>query len=266
MEDRMEPILVFDHVSFSYHTIKGETPAISDLSFSIEPGEFTVLVGPSGCGKSTLLSLACGLLEPEAGSVTLFGHDSARVSDRISPSDTPIGYMFQRDHLFEWRSLYRNAMLWPELHHKESAKIRERVDHLLCAYGLSDFTHQSPSQLSGGMRQRAALIRTLVSDPALLLLDEPFSALDYQTRLEVSNDIANLIRETGKTVLMVTHDLSEAVSIADRILVLSKRPCRLKANLKVEFPDHITSPEDRRAHPYFSQLFNTIWKELKADA
>ena len=247
----MEPVLSFHSVSFSYHSIKGETPAVANLSFSVNPGEFTVLIGPSGCGKSTLLSLACGLLKPEAGSVCLN-------SEKIQ-----IGYMFQRDHLFEWQTLYQNVMLGPKLHHRETPEVVRRVKQMIELYGLKDFAESPPSALSGGMRQRAALIRTLAVEPGLLILDEPFSALDYQTRLEVADDITAIIRQSGKTVLMVTHDLSEAVSIADRILILSQRPCTLKADVPIQFPDQIVRPALRRQNPYFSQMFHLVWKELK---
>lgn len=173
--------------------------------------------------------------------------------------------MLQKDHLFEWRNLYQNVMLGPELQHNRTPEIISRVREMIDFYGLKDFTDSPPSSLSGGMRQRAALIRTLATEPSLLILDEPFSALDYQTRLEVTNDIATLIRKSGKTVLMVTHDLSEAVSVADRILVLSERPCSLKADIPVSFPEQIISPQKRREHPHFSVLFNLVWKELKKD-
>lgn len=176
-----------------------------------------------------------------------------------------IGYMFQRDHLFEWRTLYRNVMLGPELSKNPSPKTEQYVRQMIDFYGLTDFTESPPSALSGGMRQRAALIRTLAVEPALLLLDEPFSALDYQTRLDVADDITTLIRKTGKTVLMVTHDLSEAVSVADRILVLTHRPCKLKKEIPVVFPDYITKPALRRQHPHFSEVFNLVWKELKRE-
>lgn len=218
-------------------------------------------------GKSTLLSLACGLLKPEAGTIRLFDQPPKISSQQRSrwQHTIPIGYMFQQDHLFEWRTLYQNVMLGPELYHQQTPEVIGQVKQMLEFYGLKDFTSSPPSALSGGMRQRAALIRTLALDPALLILDEPFSALDYQTRLEVADDITTLIRKSGKTVLMVTHDLSEAVSIADRILVLSGRPCTVKAEIPVVFPDHITSPGMRRQHPYFSDLFKLVWKELKRD-
>lgn len=161
--------------------------------------------------------------------------------------------------------MYQNVMLGPELHHRQTPQTVSRIKQMIDFYGLKDFTDSAPSALSGGMRQRAALIRTLAIEPSLLILDEPFSALDYQTRLDVTDDIATLIRKTGKTVLMVTHDLSEAVSVADRILVLSGRPCSLKADIPIEFPGQITSPVKRREHPHFSVLFNLVWKELKKD-
>lgn len=232
----------------------------------------------AGGGKSTLLSLACGLLKPESGSVRLSAQSSGNERGKINDIRKnqggnnhstgasriiPIGYMFQKDHLFEWRTLYQNVMLGPELHHQKTPETISRVRQMIDFYGLGEFTDSSPSALSGGMRQRAALIRTLALEPSLLILDEPFSALDYQTRLDVTEDITSLIRRSGKTVLMVTHDLSEAVSVADRILVLSKRPCSLKADIPVSFPGQITSPERRREHPYFSVLFNQVWKELK---
>lgn len=156
-------------------------------------------------------------------------------------------------------------MLGPELHHDQTPETIFHVKQMIRNYGLEEFTDSTPSALSGGMRQRAALIRTLAAKPTLLILDEPFSALDYQTRLEVTNDIATLIRKSGKTVLMVTHDLSEAVSVADRILVLSGRPCSLKADIPVSFPGQITSPRKRREHACFSVLFNQVWKELRSD-
>ena len=196
-------------------------------------------------GKSTLLSLACGLLKPEAGTIRLFDQPPKISSQQRSrwQHTIPIGYMFQQDHLFEWRTLYQNVMLGPELYHQQTPEVIGQVKQMLEFYGLKDFTSSPPSALSGGMRQRAALIRTLALDPA--------------------DDITTLIRKSGKTVLMVTHDLSEAVSIADRILVLSGRPCTVKAEIPVVFPDHITSPGMRRQHPYFSDLFKHVWKELK---
>ena len=189
--------------------------------FSLEQGTFTAVVGPSGCGKSTILNLISGLIRPESGRVFIEGKS-------LSQSELNIGYMLQKDHLFEWRTVESNVLLGLEIQHKADAKNRARVDRLLKAYGLSPFKHSRPSQLSGGMRQRAALIRTLALDPALLLLDEPFSALDYQTRLSVSDDIWQIIRREKKTALLVTHDISEAVSMADQVIVLTRRPARIR--------------------------------------
>src|SRR5699024_9733576 len=217
----MEKILELKHISHAYHTPKGETPALQDISFSVGKGEFIAIVGPSGCGKSTLLSLIAGLLKPESGKIVLRGALSAAPKDR--PHDR------------------------------------------LSADGLGQFEHSRPSELSGGMRQRAVLVRTVILNPEILLLDEPFSALDYQTRLNVSDDIGQIIRKEGKTALLVTHDLSEAISLADRILVLSSRPASLKTTVSLHFgfpkPADDT-PLNRRNAPEFKTYFNLIWKEL----
>ena len=174
----MKPKLEACSVSYSYHTMEGETPALSNISFFINPGEFLAVVGPSGCGKSTLLSLLSGLLQPEEGSILIDG-----IPIRDSPAT--IGYMFQKDHLFEWRTIYGNVSLGLEIQKKQSSTAQKELKEMLHSYGLGGFEHSCPSELSGGMRQRAALIRTLALKPELLLLDEPFSALDYQTRLSV---------------------------------------------------------------------------------
>ena len=179
----MNPILKVRDVCLSYHTLSGETPALSHISFDLMPGEFLSIVGPSGCGKSTLLNLIAGLLAPECGSITLD-------EKPVSAGSTAVGYMLQKDHLLEWRSIYKNILLGLEIR-------KELTPELLRIYGLDRFRDARPSQLSGGMRQRAALIRTLVLKPELLLLDEPFSALDYQTRLNVSDDIGKILRNSG---------------------------------------------------------------------
>lgn len=212
-----QPLLKVQDVSYTYHTKAGETPALSHISFSVFPGEFVAIVGPSGCGKSTFLDMLCGLLKPSGGELLLN-------EKPLAESATNIGYMLQKDHLFEWRTIYSNMLLGLEIQKRITPKSKERVDNLLENYGLDKFKGSRPSQLSGGMRQRAALIRTLALEPDLLLLDEPFSALDYQTRLSVSDDIGTIIRQEGKTAILVTHDISEAVSMADRVLVFSKRP------------------------------------------
>lgn len=251
----MKPILELKNINYSYHTPEGETPALSDISFSLAPGGFTAVVGPSGCGKSTLLSLIAGLMIPESGDIRLNGKP-------LTENASNIGYMLQHDHLFEWRTVYRNILLGAEINRSLDAGTKEKADALLEQYGLKPFARAKPSQLSGGMRQRAALIRTLLLDPELLLLDEPFSALDYQTRLTVSDDIGQIIRRSGKTALLVTHDLSEAVSLADRVIVLSKRPATVLCIVPVSFDLENDTPLNRRNAPEFKTYFNQIWKEL----
>ena len=251
----MKPILELKNISYSYHTPEGETQALSDITFSLAPGEFTAVVGPSGCGKSTLLSLIAGLMKPESGEILLNGEPLTENSSRI-------GYMLQHDHLFEWRTVYRNVVLGPEINGSLNEETKQRAKEMLKQYGLAQFTSSKPSELSGGMRQRAALIRTLLPDPELLLLDEPFSALDYQTRLNVSDDIGQIIRDSGKTALLVTHDLSEAVSLADRIIILSARPARVSDIMPVTFSLEKDTPLGRRNAPEFKNYFNIIWKEL----
>ena len=251
----MKPILELKNINYSYHTPEGETPALSDISFSLAPGGFTAVVGPSGCGKSTLLSLIAGLMIPESGDIRLNGKP-------LTENASNIGYMLQHDHLFEWRTVYRNILLGAEINRCLDAGTKKKADALLEQYGLKPFARAKPSQLSGGMRQRAALIRTLLLDPELLLLDEPFSALDYQTRLTVSDDIGQIIRRSGKTALLVTHDLSEAVSLADRVIVLSKRPATVLCIVPVSFDLENDTPLNRRNAPEFKTYFNQIWKEL----
>ena len=250
-------LLKLEHVFLSYHTRGGETPVLHDISFSLEQGSFTAIVGPSGCGKSTILNLISGLIRPEAGSIWIEGKP-------LSESELNIGYMLQKDHLFEWRTVRRNVLLGLEIQHKATPERIARVDRLLDAYGLARFRDARPSQLSGGMRQRAALIRTLALDPALLLLDEPFSALDYQTRLNVSDDIGQIIRREKKTALLVTHDISEAVSMADRIIILSPRPARIRRVVPIVFEIPDRTPLASRDAPEFKHYFNLIWKELNS--
>lgn len=246
-------LLKIDRLSFSYHTLSGETRALENLSFSVKKGEFLAIVGPSGCGKSTILSLIAGLLQPEDGGITFYGKDGKKPG---------IGYMLQHDHLFEWRNIWQNVTLGLEIQHKLTEENKKKVEKMLDDYGLSGFAQKRPSELSGGMKQRAALIRTMALEPEILLLDEPFSALDYQTRLTVSADIARIIRAAQKTVILITHDLSEAVSLADRVLVLSQRP----AHIRAEFDIHLTLPDDSllaaRKAPEYAKYFNQIWEEL----
>lgn len=252
----MIPKLEVKDLSYSYHSMDGETKALSNISFSVKTGEFLAVVGPSGCGKTTLLSLISGLVTPSEGMILIDGKT-------VAAGDSRIGYMLQKDHLFEWRSIFSNACLGLEIQKRLNEESKERVKKLLFTYGLDAFADARPSELSGGMRQRAALIRTLALEPEILLLDEPFSALDYQTRLAVCDDISTIIRGQGKTAIMITHDLSEAVSVADRILILTKRPGRIKNTMTINFPDNASSPLLRRNCPEFSSYFNDVWKVLQ---
>lgn len=247
----MESILKIRNLSHSYHNLEGETLALSDLSFTMQKGEFISIVGPSGCGKSTLLSLISGLIEPEEGTVELHGK--------------LMGYMLQKDHLLEWRTIYKNIILGLEIQHMLTARTKMKVQTYLEQYGLADFAESKPSELSGGMRQRAALIRTLILEPDLLLLDEPFSALDYQTRLTVADDIGQIIRKEQRSAILVTHDLSEAISLGDRIIVLSKRPGTIKNIIPLSFSLEEDTPLQRRNAPEFKNYFNMVWKELNED-
>ena len=263
----MTPFLEISGVSHSYHTLEGETKALSHISFTVQKGEFLAIVGPSGCGKTTLLTLLDGLVLPEEGSIRLEGQPVESARRRI-------GYMFQKDCLFEWRSILENVSLGLEIRQRASSPhpaaapplpsdAREELLSMLKTYGLASFAGARPSELSGGMRQRAALIRTLALKPDLLLLDEPFSALDYQTRLTVCDDICSILRSQKKTAILVTHDLSEAVSAADRILVLSARPGSIRTEIPLDFAGE-TSPIRRRNLPEFSKYFNQVWKEMQS--
>ena len=243
-------------LSYSYHSMDGETQALSNISFTVDTGEFIAIVGPSGCGKSTLLSIFSGLLKPDEGEILIDGIP-------LPDSKVNIGYMLQKDHLFEWRSILSNAALGLEIQHKMDERHKNDLRELMNSYGLGNFENSRPSELSGGMRQRAALIRTLALEPDILLLDEPFSALDYQTRLSVCDDISTIIRGRHKTAILITHDLSEAVSVADRIIILSKRPGRIKGILPIPFSTPGLSPIERRNDPEFSGYFNEVWKILQ---
>lgn len=245
--------LEFKDVNFNYFTKKAEFEALKGLSFSIKQGEFVSIVGPSGCGKTTILSLIAGLLQPTAGEIMLDGK---------SVENANIGYMFQRDHLFEWRNILKNITIGLEVKDKKLIKENEEnINRLLKKYGLYDFKNSHPSELSGGMRQRVALIRTLAVKPKLLLLDEPFSALDYQTRLDVCDDVKNIIKEEKQTAILVTHDISEAISMSDKILILTNRPAKIKKVIELQFHKGLT-PFKRREDKQFAPYFNEIWEEL----
>lgn len=250
----MDAMLEFKNVNFCYQTVKDEIQALKDLSFMVENEEFTSIVGPSGCGKTTILSLIAGLLEKSSGEILL-------ADKPIQKSDDRIGYMFQKDHLFEWRTIWQNVTLGIELSKTKNAdEKREFAKQLLKKYDLYDFISSKPRSLSGGMRQRVALIRTLVMEPSLLLLDEPFSALDFQTRLKVCDDVYSIIKSEKKTAILVTHDISEAISMSDKIIVLSSRPASVKHVQKLKLNGE--TPLTRREDPTFGALFDLIWKKL----
>lgn len=249
----MSATLSLNNISMTYYTKTDETKAIDNLSFDVNKGEFVAIVGPSGCGKTTILSIIAGILKPTFGEVLLNGSKVEKVNNEV-------GYMLQHDHLFEWRTIYKNIILGLEIQKnpaRGSGSYRKPVGKIQS----QGFQKYYPSQLSGGMRQRVALIRTLALDPDVLLLDEPFSALDFQTRLQVCDDVYDIIKKEEKTALLVTHDISEAISMADKIIVLTNRPASVK---RVHFThlEHISTPLKRREDSTFSVQFEQIWQEL----
>lgn len=250
-------MLHFDHVHFSYYSDLGEVSVINDMSFSMKKGSFIALVGPSGCGKSTILSLIAGLIKPVHGSITFYSDDF------IAPK---VGYMLQHDHLLEWRTIYQNVLLGLEIQKKKTPENLAFIDELFKKYHLEHTKEQKPSALSGGMRQRIALIRTLALKPDLLLLDEPFSALDYQTRLLVSQDVRNIITSEQKSAILVTHDISEAIAMADTVFVLTKSPCTIKEMVPIDFEKEGIPREQIRTSKLFQDYFDYIWKELQHES
>lgn len=249
----MNSFLELDKVSYTYHSKQGETLALKDISLSVRENEFFGICGPSGSGKTTILSLIAGLLHPEKGTITLSGKP-------VSSACSDTGYMLQKDHLFEWRTVYENVTLGLELKKDKSQESKQRVLDLLKKYGLYEFKDKHPSSLSGGMRQRVALIRTLALSPKILLLDEPFSALDYVTRISVQNDVYNIIKSEKITTILISHDISEAISLCDRIAMLSPRPATVKKVFDINLGNG--DPLSRRNSALFSSVFEKIWKEL----
>lgn len=251
----MEKLLELKNVSLTYQTPKDEITAIKDLSFYCNKGDFLSIIGPSGCGKTTVLSLIAGLISPTFGEISISGENSGSGSKRRN-----LGYMLQKDELFPWRTIEKNVHLPLEIKRAKTSATKKNAENLLKKYGLYEFKNNYPDELSGGMRQRVALIRTLVSDPALLLLDEPFSALDYQTRLSVCDDVYRIIKSERKTAILVTHDISEAIAMSDVIVVLTARPAKVKS----VFVPNIEGdcPIRKRESPEFSLWFEKIWKEL----
>lgn len=247
-----------DNVSLRYFTRQAEILALSGISLTIEPGEFVSLIGQSGCGKSTLLSIIAGILPPSDGQVRVGGKAVTAPSPRI-------GYMLQQDYLFEWRTILENALLGAQIQRRDMRQARDRAVHLLEKCGMGNFLDQYPRALSGGMRQRVALARTLTTDPDVVLLDEPFSALDSQTRLAIADEVVDVLRSEGKSVVLVTHDIGEAISMTDRVVVLSRRPGRIKSQHAIVFPSvpgRRPAPFEARGLPEFNDYFNILWDEL----
>lgn len=235
--------LELNNISKTYITEIGELEVLKDINFSVKKGEIIAIVGPSGSGKSTLLNIISGLIKPTSGNIVINGE---------------IGYMFQHDHLFNWRTVWKNILIGLEIKNKVTEEDEKRLKNLLEKYGLIDFINHYPQELSGGMRQRIALIRTLATNPNILLLDEPFSALDYQTRIDVSNDIYKIIKEENVSSILVTHDISEAISLADKIIVLSHRPAYMKKVINIEIDNNLTPLEKRKSNE-FAVYFDLIW-------
>ena len=251
----MKNILEVKNIGKKYQNKADEIQALKNVNFRIKEGEFVSIIGPSGCGKSTLLSIIAGLEEKTEGEIYIEGEKCNGISPKI-------GYMLQRDCLLEWRNILSNTLFGLEIKGKENI---EYVKELLKKYNLYDFKNKYPSELSGGMRQRVALIRTLAVKPKILLLDEAFSALDYQTRIMVTEDIYSILRKEKITALIVTHDISEAISMSDRVLVLSKRPGTVKDIHKIDFEIENRTPINCRQSPKFSKYFDCLWKELGVD-
>lgn len=241
-------ILKVKNLKKIYHTKNSEILAVENFSLNLKQGEFVAIVGPSGCGKSTILSILCGLDKASSGKIEI-------------EKGLKFGYMLQGDNLFDWRTIYKNCLLGLELENKLTKENIKYVNKLLDTYGLKDFKKAYPNNLSGGMRQRVSLIRTLATKPDILFLDEPFSALDYQTRLAVSDDVYQIIKKEKKSAIMVTHDLSEAISIADRVIVLTNRPSKIKSIYEIKLTNKSTPIQNRKAKE-FASYYDKIWKDI----
>ena len=244
----MTSIVDVKNLTKNFYNKDGEIQVLNDINFSLNEGEILTLLGPSGSGKSTILNILTELLKPTSGKVNITGN---------------IGYMFQKDHLLEWRTIMDNILIGLEIQKKKTPESISRIERLLKTYGLWYFRNMYPKELSGGMRQRVALIRTLAVNPDILLLDEPFSALDYQTRILVSDDVYKIIRNEGKSAILVTHDISEAISMSDKIAVLSKRPATVKSIYTIDLKiSGERTPIISRSAENFKDYFNILWKEI----
>lgn len=249
--------LKLDNISHQYFSKKGYTKALEDISIDVQKGEFISLLGPSGCGKTTLLSIISGLIKPTRGELFL---EERPVSD----SSLNMGYMLQQDYLFPWKTIKENVLLGPKIQKNHSSEYEQKAKELLKEIGLESVIDSYPKQLSGGMRQRAALARTLITEPKIFLLDEPFSALDYQTKLKLEDLVSNTLKTYQKTSVLVTHDIGEAIAMSDRIILLNANPGRIAKIFEVPEKIRQLLPFDARQHEAFSDLFQEIWKELNA--
>lgn len=247
----MNEIVKVTDLSQTFYTKEGELEVLKDINFSLNEGQILTLLGPSGSGKSTILNILTKLLKPTSGDVVIKGN---------------IGYMFQKDHLLEWRNIMDNITIGLEIQNNKTKESIEQVEKLLKTYGLWEYRYMYPKELSGGMRQRVALIRTLAVNPDILLLDEPFSALDYQTRLLVSDDVFKIIKNENKSAILVTHDISEAISMSDVVVALSKRPATVKNiyNIDLRQNENLTPLQTRKV-PEFQNYFDILWKELDSN-
>ena len=247
----MNNILEIKNLSKIYHTKENEIKALEDVTMNLKDGEFIGIVGPSGCGKSTILSILCGLETKTNGKID--------IKDNLK-----IGYMLQQDALFDWRNVFQNCLLGLEINNTLTDENKNYIRELLNNYGLIEFENAYPNNLSGGMRQRVALIRTLATKPDILLLDEPFSALDYQSRLVISNDIYKILKKEKKSVIMVTHDIAEAISMCDKVIVLTKRPASIKCIYEIKL-DQKSTPIENRSDKNFQYYYNKIWKDIDSN-
>lgn len=264
-DEARETVAQLRGVSLVYQEKRGETAAVENVSLEVKKGEFVSLVGPSGCGKTSILSMLAGIMEPSRGEVLVLG-------SKPDPRTNAAGYMLQRDHLLDWRTIEDNILLGLEVKGRLNDETRAYALGLLDMCGLSDFRRYYPRQLSGGMRQKAALVRTLAFSPELLLLDEPFSALDYQTRLLLANEVHGIIKRGGYTAVLVTHDISEAIAMSDRIIVFTSRPARLRREIRIgeelalDPRGELITPFERRNRAGFNGYFDLVWSELEGGA
>ncbi|OLS35822.1 ABC transporter ATP-binding protein [Bacillus sp. MRMR6] len=249
--------LSIQDIHHTYFTKASATTALTNISLQVEEGEFISFLGPSGCGKTTLLSIIAGLIKPTQGTVLL-------EEKRISTRENQIGYMLQQDYLFPWKTIEENSLVGLKLSKQLTDTSKKAALSLLKQMGLAGVEKQLPKQLSGGMRQRVALVRTLATEPKLLMLDEPFSALDYQTKLKLEDLVSNTLEKFGKTAILVTHDIGEAIAMSDRIILFSPSPGRIHKEFQMPEELKNLTPFKARNHPAYTSIFQTIWKELES--